>query len=253
MRQSSFRCCVSLAALLSLLLVANIASAAPGFAGRWEGVADIPGAPLRLIVDIAPDKENGWIGSVILPALGVKGAPLADLVVTNAAVRFGLVNAFSIASEPAPKVVLARRADGTLAGELHEGGHSARLILKRTGLPQVDLVPPGTAVSAALEGTWVGRYELGGYPRDVTLTLANRPHGAASGEIVVVGKRTTKLAVDRVVQGSEFISLQSNAAGFRIEGRWATADGTIQGQMSQGPFEAALVLHRAATSQEQTQ
>jgi len=64
----------------------------------------------------------------------------------------------------------------------------------------------------------------------VTLTLANHPPGAARGEIVVVGRRTTTLRVDHVVQGAEFITLQSNQAGFRIEGRWATADGTIQGQ-----------------------
>ena len=37
-------------------------------------------------------------------------------------------------------------------------------------------LPPGAdlLVSAALEGTWIGRYELGGYARDVTLTLANQ-------------------------------------------------------------------------------
>jgi|SRR5882672_46965 len=237
-------------ALGSLLLVATVARSAPDPAGRWEGVAEIPGAPMRMIVDIARDPQRKWVGSVILPGLGVKGAPLNDLTVTDAALHFGLTSAFSTPLEPAPAVRLARRTDGTLAGELHEGGHAARLLLRRTGPSQVDIAPPSTAVSAALEGKWVGRYELGGHPRDVTLTLANHPPGAARGEIVVVGRRTTTLRVDHVVQGAEFITLQSNQAGFRIEGRWATADGTIQGQMVQGPFEATLVLHRAAGAEE---
>jgi hypothetical protein len=242
----------SLLALGWLLLAATIARSAPDPSGRWEGVAEIPGAPMRVIVDIARDSQRKWVGSVILPALGVKGAALNDLAVTDADVRFGITSAFSIPLEPAPDVHLTRRTDGALAGELHEGGHAARLILKRTGPPQVDMAPPSTAISAALEGTWIGRYELGGYARDVTLTLANDPLGAASGEIVVVGKRTTTLPVDHVVQGAEFITLQSNEAGFRIEGRWATADGTIQGQMMQGPFEAALVLRRAAGVREKS-
>lgn len=222
------------------------AHAAPDPTGRWEGVAQIPGAPQRVIVDIAPDGRQGHVGSVILPRRGVKGAPLDGLAVDGEGLRFGLAAAFSIPAEPAPSVRLAWRSDGTLAGELLQGGHAAPLTLQRTGAAQVDHPVPRTAVSAALVGTWVGRYELGGYPRDVTLTLLNGAQGLAAGELVIVGKRTSTLAIDHVVQGSEFITLQAGAAGLRIEGRWATADGTIQGQFVQGPFEAALVLRRSS-------
>jgi len=110
-------------------------------AARWEGVAEIPGAPMRMIVDIARDPQRKWVGSVILPGLGVKGAPLNDLTVTDAALHFGLTSAFSTPLEPAPAVRLARRTDGTLAGELHEGGHAARLLLRRTGRRKWTLLP----------------------------------------------------------------------------------------------------------------
>lgn len=234
---------LALAAAL-MLFTAALVRAAPDPAGRWEGVAQIPGAPLRVVVDIAAGGRQGHVGSVILPGRGVKGAPLEGLTVDERGLRFGLGAAFGIPAEPAPAVQLVWRSDGTLAGELQQGGHAAALVLQRTGVAQVDLPLPRTAVSATLVGTWVGRYELGGYPRDVTLTLANGAQGLAAGELVIVGKRTSTLAIDHVVQGSEFVTLQASAAGLRIEGRWATADGTIQGQLVQGPFEAALVLRR---------
>ena len=209
-------------------------------------MAQIPGAPQRVVLDLAPDAAQRWTGSMILPGRGVKGAPLADLRVDDGGLRFSFASAFGMPSGTAPEATLKPQADGALAGEWRQAGHAAPLRLVRTGTAQVDPAPRGTAISAALEGTWIGRYELGGVPRDVTLTLANGPQGTAGGELVIVGKRTTRLTVDRVEQGREYISVVSSEAGFRIEGRWATADGRIDGQMSQGPFEAPLTLRRSA-------
>lgn len=234
--------------LVALWLPATLC-AAPDLAGRWEGEAAIPGAPLAVVIDIAPDPQAGWLGSVILPGRGIKGAALADLKVSDGGLSFSLGAAFGIPTDPTPRAALQRQADGSLAGEWQQAGHSAALRLTRSGAAQVDKPVPGTAVSPALVGTWVGRYELGGYPREVKLTLANTgPHGVAVGELLIVGKRRTLLPIDHVVQGSEFISLQSTAGGIRIEGRWATADGAIQGQMLQGPFEAVLVLRRQGSA-----
>lgn len=231
---------------MSIGLLAGAAHAAPDAAGRWSGEARIPGAALPLVVDLAPEGAAGaWIGSVILPGRGVKGAALDALAVDAGGVRFTLGAAFRLPADAPPAVSLAWQADGTLAGELRMAGQSAPLALTRSGPPQVDRAPAGTAVNDALQGTWTGRYELGGYPRDVTLTLANGgAQGLASGELTIVGKRTSKLPVDRVVQGSEFVTLDSTSTGVRIEGRWRTADGAIQGFFLQGPFEAALVLRR---------
>ncbi len=232
------------------LLASAVASAAPEPTGRWQGVADIPGAPMRLVVDITRDGARRWVGSVILPGRGVKGAPIEDLEVSDSGLRLGLAAAFPGTPELAVEARVSWRSDGSLAGELRQGGHAAPLVLRRTGDAQVDLPDPGTPVSAALAGTWVGRYELDGYPRDVTLKLANGANGIGSGELLVVGRRTTTLTVDRVVQGAEFIMLKASAADFRIEGRWSAADGTIRGQMLQGPFEAPLVLRRAGAAAE---
>jgi hypothetical protein len=230
--------------LLLALALAPLAQAAPGLAGRWEGTIDIPGAPQAIVIDVAP-VAAGWAGSFTLPGRGVKGAPLRDLQADDRHLAASVAAAFGQPMEPAPRLALARRPDGALAGTWQMNGLVAPAVLHRTGDAQVDMPPAGTAVSPALAGTWTGRYELGGVPREVTLKVGNGPQGVATGELRIVGKRTTTLPVDRVVQGREYVSFESTAMGFRIEGRWQTPDGSIQGQVAQGPFEAPLVLRRA--------
>ncbi|HEU5433855.1 MAG TPA: hypothetical protein VFU81_19455, partial [Thermomicrobiales bacterium] len=75
--------------LLGLVLLPTLATAATP-AGRWQGIVDIPGRPLALVVDIAQDGDGRWIGSVIVPALGVKGAPLANVTRVEDGVAFDL-------------------------------------------------------------------------------------------------------------------------------------------------------------------
>ena len=235
-------------------LSAVVASAAPDASGRWEGSVDIPGNPLRLIVDLERDAHGQWQGSAVLPDRGVKGAPLSELAVAGCDVRFGLAAAFTGGGGAQPVVTLACQPDGSLAGSFALAGNSATLSLRRSGAPQVDRVTPNSVISAALAGRWTGRYELGGYAREVTLTLANRPDNTGGGgQLVVVGKRTTTLEMDRVVEGREFVTLGASAADFRIEGRFAAADGTIAGSVRLGGgFEAPIVLHRQAAVGEKT-
>ena len=231
-------------ALVAILFGSAAAAVAAEPTGRWQGVADIPAAPMPLLVDIAPDGAHRWVGSVTLPGRGVKGVPIEALQVSEGSVRLNLAAAFPGPRGPVVQADLRWLADGSLGGEFRQGGHIAPVLLRRTGVPQVDLPEPATAVSAALAGTWVGRYELDDYPRDVTVKLAVGMTGVAAGELLVVGRRTTTLTIDRVVQGSQFIVLKATAADFRIEGRWSAAEGTIRGEMLQGPFEAPLVLRR---------
>jgi hypothetical protein len=226
--------------------------AAEPSAGRWEGTVDIPGAPMRLVVDLARDDRGTWMGSVILPGRGVKGAALDALVVSGEHVAFGLAAAFAGAAKQAPQVALDSQPDGSLAGSFSLGGQTAGVLLRRSGAAQLDRPPASTAISAGLEGRWRGRYELGGVPRQVTLTLANRGPAGAAGQLVIVGKRTTTLDVDLVVQGREFVTLRASSADFRIEGRLDAVDGVLEGAMSQGPFEAPIVLRREPAAGEKS-
>ena len=240
----------------ALALVGALATApalaSPDAAGRWEGVAAMAGQPLRLVVDLDHDAQGRWGGSVILPGRGVKGVALDDLAVGACDVRFALNAAFANGAALQPVVALACQADGSLAGRLTLGGHSSAVTLRRSGAPQVDRPPASSLLDAALAGRWTGRYELGGYAREVTLTLANREGKGGGGQLVIVGKRTTTLEVDHVTQGREYVTVRASGADFTIEGRFEAGAGVIEGGISQGPFEAPIVLRRQATTGEKT-
>ena len=113
-------------------------------------------------------------------------------------------------------------------------------------LALVSLYVPFAGAADSIAGTWRGRYELGGYPRDVTLTLSAGAPGSA--DLVIVGKRTTQVPIDRYAESENFVTVESVAYGITIEGRWRTPDGAIRGTFVQGPFEVPLVLRRGAGS-----
>jgi hypothetical protein len=231
------------------VLAACAAPASP--AGRWEGEARIPGAPMPIVLDLAATAAGGWTGSVTLPGRGVKGAPLDDLrVAADGAVQVGLAKALGgPPSELPAQLALRMLPDGRLEGDYRQGGHRAAASLRRSGEAQVDAPPPRTPLPPALAGLWRGRYELGGVPREVTLTLSPPPAGADPatapvGELLIVGKRRSELVVDRVAASERFVILEASAAGLRLEGRWDGAAGTFDGLVLQGPFEAAVKLRR---------
>lgn len=230
--------------VLALAWRATAALPAPPAEGRWEGMVAIPGAPMPLVIDLQSDDNRTWIGSFILPGRGVKGAPMESLVVNEQGVHFGLGAVFAGAPDIGPGEVRLRWVGDRLSGEFLQGGHRAPLTLSRSGDAQVDRPAPTRPPSPEMAGTWRGRYELGGYARDVTVTLSPQDGAAPAGEIVIVGKRRSVLTIDRVHQGREFITLESSQAGVRIEGRWSGRPGRIDGHFLQGPFEATLVLHQ---------
>src|SRR5215470_9330601 len=71
-----------------LCFAALTCQAAPAPEGRWEGVIRIPGNDQPVIVDLAPASPSGWMGSIILMGLGIKGAPLSNIAVTESDVSF---------------------------------------------------------------------------------------------------------------------------------------------------------------------
>jgi hypothetical protein len=212
--------------------------------GRWEGQARVPGLPLPIVLDLAPGAGSTWVGSVTLPGRGIKGLPLLALKVDADRVEASLAAAFGGAAAPPATLSLQLQSDGRAAGDFQQGGHRAELTLIRTGAAQVDLPHRGTPIDARLAGIWTGRYELGGAPRDVRLILVQPSSETASGELTIVGRRTTQLTLDRVIQGARWLELESDAAGIRIEGRWNADSSVIEGSFTQGPFEAPLTLRR---------
>lgn len=227
------------AAALTLLLPA--ARAETDVEGRWEGRAAIPGMPLAIVLDIAPrdGKLAGWL---TLPGRGIKGLALPPLQREGAELRIDLSPAFSQQGppKPTPQLVLTAATPSALSGRFEQGGHQAPVALERVGAAQPEPTERNSTLTPALVGVWTGRYELGGYPRQVTLTLA-----ADSAEALIVGRRTTRVPMDRIRLGTHHLLLANREMQITIEGRIGA--GLFDATFSQGPYEAALALRKEAT------
>jgi hypothetical protein len=209
------------------------------------GSAQIPGGALQLIIDLSEQSGKSWIGSIIVPGFGVKGAPLTDIAVNDSELTFAIKGALGGERVGQAKFKAHLTADGHLAGDFTQGGNTAPFVLEKTGPPQVELPPQSTPVSQDLAGEWKGEYELNGYARHVTMKFANPSAAGAGLEFVIVGKKTNNVPVSLVTQEGDFLTLKSDEFGINYEGRFRKDAGEIKGTFTQGPFELPLVMRRA--------
>lgn len=225
-----------------------LSQAAESAAGRWEGPAQIPGGEIKLIVDLSEESGQGWIGSIIIPGFGVKGAQLVDLHVRSSDLAFAIKGALGNERAGHAEIRAHLTADGHLSGEFKQGGNTAPFVLEKTGPPQVELPPRSTPVSKDVEGEWKGEYEMNGYARHVTMKFANRGTDTPGIEFVIVGKKTNNVPVTLLTQESDFLTIKSDEFGITYEGRFRKEAGEIKGTIVQGPFEQPLVMRRATAT-----
>ena len=222
--------------LIAIVVVAVVFPCeAQDLTGRWEGNARIPDDELIVVVDLA--QQNGaWVGSIIIPGLGLKGMPLTDIKVEPPDINFAVKGALGI------KLNLRLLEMNKLAGNFEQGGNRAITTLQKTGPPQVEYPPRSTPVAKELEGEWKGDYDMLGYTRHVSIKFANHPDGATA-DFVIVGRKHNVLPVDLVTQEGELVTVDSHEMGFSFEGR--LQNGKITGAIRQAATETPLVLERA--------
>lgn len=214
--------------------------------GRWEGRIEIPGSELQLVVDLAQGSAGGWAGSIVIPGFGVKGAPLSNLAVTDTDVSFDIGRVLGTPTHGPAGFRARLMAADAMAGEMRQAGNVAKFALRKVGPAQVESSPRSTSVQRDLEDQWIGAYELGGYPRRVTITLENHGDTGASDRFVIVGKMTNDLPVDLVVQQGNVLRVESQSTRVSFEGRVFSEAGEIRGTIELGPVELPLVLRRSS-------
>ena len=227
-----------------LLAGAALVQAAGNAAGRWEGIAQIPGNELRLVVDLSDEGGKGWIGSIIVPGFGIKGAELVDQHPRGGDFLFTIKGALGNQRAGQAQLKAHLTADGHLGGEFMQGGNTAQFILTKTGPAQVELPPRSTGVAKEVVGEWKGDYEMMGYTRHATIKFAPRGSEGASVAFTIVGKKVNNVPVSLVAQEGDFITVKSEEFGITLEGRFSKETGEIKGTLSQGPMEAPLVLRK---------
>jgi hypothetical protein len=227
-------------ALVRLIAILIVAAALPcraedAISGRWEGTARVPDDELTVVVDLA--QENGaWVGSIIIPGLGLKGVPLTDVKVQPPEVNFAVKGPLGI------QLKLRLDADKKMAGNFEQAGNRAPATLQKMGPPQAEYPPRNTPVAKELEGEWKGDYEMLGYTRHVSIKFANHPEGATA-DFVVIGRKRNVLLVDLVTQEGDLVTVDSHEMGFSFEGR--LRNGKLTGVIRQAAIEMPLVLERA--------
>jgi len=227
-------------ALVRLIAILIVAVALPcraedAISGRWEGTARVPDDELMVIVDLA--QENGaWVGSIIIPGLGLKGTQLTDIKVEPPDVKFAVKGPLGIQLN-----LRLLAAEKKLAGNFEQSGNHAPATLQKTGPPQVERPPRNTPVAKELEGEWKGDYEMLGYTRHVSIKFANHLDGATA-DFVIVGRKHNVLPVDLVTQEGDLVTVDSHETGFSFEGR--LRDEKLTGAIRQGAIETPMVLVR---------
>jgi hypothetical protein len=209
--------------------------------GRWEGRVEIVGAPMPLVVDLATvdGSLRAW---ATFPGRGLKGVVLPSARVEQGLLLLDASPLLAHFGPPRAPVQLQLTVQGSqMTGQWRQGGLQAPATLLRTGAAQPEPAPRNTPLAAALHGTWRGRYDIGGVPRQVTLTLTRD-----SAAMHIVGRRELHVSFDRIEQGEQFLTLVSTEMGMSLEGRWRSASGAYEATFVQGPYELPLTLHREA-------
>ena len=221
-----------------LLCTSALLNAVESAAGRWEGAVRLPAREIRLVLDLDKDAAGHWIGSAIFPGLGVKGAPLADLIVQDDRVSCSVKGALG-----GPKLSGRLNADGGLEGAFELAGNSAPFSARRSGLPQVDLPRQSAAVRSDFVGEWQGELTFNDHPVRVKLSLANRD-GKATGTLVFLGKHETTMPLDLITQDADNLTLDMQQAGASYDGVLHPGSNEIEGTFQEAGMEFPLVLHR---------
>src|SRR4029077_8219112 len=147
-------------AFILLLASAFISRADENAAGRWEGAVQITGRPLEVIVDLAAKSDKGGRqGSITIPGLEIKGAPLSDIALNSDKIAFSIKSALADQRTGPAKFNGHFIGDGKLAGDFVQAGNAAPFALQKTGPPQVEVPPRSSAIAKEIEGEWKGGYE----------------------------------------------------------------------------------------------
>lgn len=231
------------AALLALASLAALDIAAASPEGRWTGQAQLPDRKLPLVVDLAPGASGAWTGSLTIPGQNIKGAELSNIALDGNRIAFAAAAVLNPPTGGDGVAFKARIEGAAIVGEIRQAGNVAPFRLERTGAAQVDQAARSTPVANSTQGRWVGEFELGGYPRHVTLDIVNEGSAMPKVDFVVVGKQTTKVPVDFVAEEEGILRIESRPYGMTVEAR--VAGDRIEGMLEVGSQEIPFLLRRS--------
>jgi hypothetical protein len=207
--------------------------------GHWQGAIQMPNQTIAIEVDLARNAADGTKGT--FSGVNIKGYPLSDIVIDNAAIAFKL----KIDGGGAFSGKLS--ADGKeLAGEFtaNSGGYVLPFDLARSGDAKFEAPAKSPKIGKELEGTWSGTLEVNGTPMRILLKMANQADGTSTGSLANLDQGAVDIPVSGITQTAANVNIDVKMVNGSFSGAVNAAGTELTGTWNQGSFSAPLNFRR---------
>ena len=225
---------------IGALLITSVLSlwAQDGPRGHWSGSVEVTSQALAMEIDL--DKgQNGWFGSVSIPAQNASGIPLDAISFTDGKITFRLKGA------PGDPTFTGTLAAGgkTMEGTFTQGSGAFPFKFSRTGDPKVEQAKASPPVAKEFLGTWEGK--LQGPGLRLVLKMSNDA-GGAKAVLISVDQGGTEIPVSTIDQEDSKLRLMVNMVGGRYEAEINEEASELNGTWVQRGNGLPLTLKKAA-------
>lgn len=109
------------------------AQEAPTIAGHWEGIIEVPGTELEVLIDFSQKQDGSWEGQISIPAQNAKNLPLGGIDLKGNEVTFAITG---VPGEPTFRGSIS--GDGAkIEGDFTQAGQSFTFSLSREVSPKI--------------------------------------------------------------------------------------------------------------------
>ena len=229
-------------AIFSLILVCAAAPAqtANPVAGHWQGRIQIPDHELQVTVDLDRNAKGAWVGSMSIAGTSSVDAPLRNLSVEGASVKF-TANLGGSAAFTGKISDDGKSFSGTASN--NEG--EAPFQFTRSGEAAVKVPPPSSAMAKEFEGEWEGALDVNGNRLRIGMKLTAAADGSAAATLTSIDQGNAQFAADTVSINGKDLAFEIRGISGKYSGSLG-ANGEIAGEWAQGPGKLPLTFKRPA-------
>ncbi|MEM7481607.1 MAG: alpha/beta fold hydrolase [Acidobacteriota bacterium] len=213
--------------------------------GTWRGDLEVPGATLRLALEISGGSSDSPNATVISLDQGNARLPV------NTFERSGKRVEFTVQMVGGSFIGTLDEAGDTLAGTWTQSGQTFPLSFARRATD-----PPATAAAATPDGKtvdiarrlasspWSGTIEIPGQPLRMVAYFTPDGDGGLQGRLVSPDQGNAEIPIEELAINGANVKLTAPAAGVTFEGTLSDDGERITGTFRQGPGSFPLELTR---------
>jgi uncharacterized protein len=233
---------------IALLMASGSAAHANEPAGSWKGAIQLPGTNLDIIVSLTQDGEQAWMGTIEIPAQGLKGFSLSGIAIEGARLRFEMGG---IPGLPTFDGELADSGE-SISGTFHQGGQTFPFSLQRAAAgggaapkeaPNRSAAPEAPVPGEGAAGNWLGTLDVGPVRLRLGLLIEESPGGSLTAGLESIDQ-SSKIPVDTVNFEGRNLRLDLAVIAASYEGKLNADGSAFEGVWTQGGQSLPLTFHR---------